>query len=116
MFPKQNLNNVRTEFKEAKMKIFNSLLLVSLLCLLPATNIYAQLSEITQQIPQFEAISINKADASLLTKLPGIGNKKAEAIVEYRDKNGEFTSIDDLTKVKGIGKKLMTKLEGKVKL
>ncbi len=48
-------------------------------------------------------VSINSAEASALAaELKGIGEKKAQAIVEYRKQNGPFKSIDDLEKVKGI--------------
>ena len=49
-------------------------------------------------------IDINTADAQLIaTSMKGVGLKKAQAIVEYRHKNGNFTSINELTNVKGIG-------------
>ena len=55
-----------------------------------------------------ELININKADAAAIAEnLSGIGQSKAVAIVEYRKANGNFTSIDDLTKVKGIGNKIL---------
>ena len=50
------------------------------------------------------AVNINTADAeSLATELNGIGETKAIAIVEYRQKNGPFKSADDMALVKGIG-------------
>lgn len=52
-------------------------------------------------------IDINTASESELTKLPGIGKSKAAAIVAHRAANGPFRSVDDLTKVKGIGAKTM---------
>jgi len=53
-----------------------------------------------------EPVDINTANAMTISKsLKGIGIKKAEAIVAYRDKHGKFKSVDDLAKVKGIGKK-----------
>ena len=52
----------------------------------------------------FAAVDINSATAAELDALKGIGPVKAKAIVEYREKNGPFKSVDDLTKVKGIGK------------
>lgn len=56
------------------------------------------------------AVNINTADAETLAKeLNGIGVKKAEAIVEYREKNGAFKSVESLTKVKGIGLKTVEK-------
>ena len=55
-------------------------------------------------------VNINTADAkTLATNIKGIGDKKAEAIVQYRDKHGLFKSADDLIKVKGIGPNLVEK-------
>lgn len=58
-------------------------------------------------------VNINKADAKTIQTLKGIGPKKAEAIVDYREKNGKFESLSDLTKVKGISTKFLEKLEAK---
>ena len=55
-------------------------------------------------------VNINTADAkSLAANINGIGEKKAEAIVQYRKKHGPFKSADDLTNIKGIGPKLIEK-------
>ena len=55
-------------------------------------------------------VNINSADAKTIAdSLDGIGLKKAQAIVDYRTKNGNFTSIDDLAKVSGIGAKTIAK-------
>jgi competence protein ComEA len=54
-------------------------------------------------------IDINSADAKSLTLLKGIGEKRAEAIVKYREANGNFKSIDELSKVKGISKSIIDK-------
>jgi len=52
------------------------------------------------------AVNINTADAvSLQSELKGIGLKKAEAIVAYREAHGNFQSVEDLANVKGIGMK-----------
>lgn len=58
-------------------------------------------------VPAFaEPVDINTADAATLVKaMKGIGPAKAQAIVAYRQANGPFKSIQDLTRVKGIGKK-----------
>jgi len=50
-------------------------------------------------------ININTSSAKELTGLKGIGEKTAQAIVAYRDKNGPFKAIEDIKKVKGIGDK-----------
>lgn len=53
-----------------------------------------------------EPIDINKADADTIAKsLKGIGPKKAEAIVQYRQANGPFKSLQDIERVSGIGPK-----------
>ena len=54
-------------------------------------------------------IDINSADAKTLESLNGIGPAKAEAIVDYRTKNGPFKTVDDLEKVSGIGKATLDK-------
>jgi len=55
-------------------------------------------------------VDINTADAkTLAANINGIGEKKAEAIVEYREKHGPFKSANDLTKIKGIGPKIVEK-------
>ena len=56
------------------------------------------------------AVNINTADQKTLASLPGIGTTKAEAIVQYRKTNGEFKTIEELAKVKGIGAKTVEKL------
>ncbi len=56
------------------------------------------------------SVNINTADAETLTSsLSGIGEKKAVAIVDYRNQNGPFQSIDELTMVKGIGESILEK-------
>jgi competence protein ComEA len=53
-------------------------------------------------------VDVNTADAKTLAReLDGIGQAKAEAIVSHREKNGPFKSVEDLAKVKGLGKKLI---------
>lgn len=55
-------------------------------------------------------ININKASAQQLSALPGVGAKKANAIVQYRELNGDFSSLEELTNVKGIGPKMLEKM------
>lgn len=53
-------------------------------------------------------VDINKADAATIAKeLQGVGLSRAQAIVDYRTKNGAFKSADDLRNVKGIGQKTL---------
>ncbi len=60
-------------------------------------------------------VNINTADAPTLSKnIKGVGMKKAQAIIDYREKNGKFNKIEDLMKVKGIGVKLLEKNTGSI--
>lgn len=56
-------------------------------------------------------VNINEATAAELSGLPGVGEKIAERIVEYRNKKGNFHHVDDLQNVKGIGKKMFAKIK-----
>ena len=56
-------------------------------------------------------VNINTASKKELDALPGIGEVLAQRIIEYRSANGPFRSVDDLTKVKGIGAKTLEKLK-----
>ena len=61
-------------------------------------------------------ISINKASLSELMTLSGIGEKKAKAIIEYRENNGLFKDIKDITNVSGIGNSIFDKIKDSIKL
>jgi competence protein ComEA len=62
-------------------------------------------------IPAWAAVDLNTATQSQLETLDGVGPKKAEAIIEYRKKNGAFKSTSDLDKVPGFGAKTVDKLK-----
>ena len=60
-------------------------------------------------------VNVNTADAAAIAStLTGVGVKKAEAIVAYREANGRFDAPADLTKVKGIGPSIVAKNAGKI--
>lgn len=56
-------------------------------------------------------ISINQADKEQLKKVPGIGDVTAQKIIDYREKNGGFKSIDELKKIDRIGDKTYNKIK-----
>jgi len=62
-------------------------------------------------------VNLNSADAATLAKeLDGIGPAKAQAIIEFRQKNGPFRSPEDLLKVEGIGEKVLEQNRGNIRL
>lgn len=62
-------------------------------------------------------VSINQADAeALASMLNGVGLKKAEAIVRYREQNGPFSEIDQLQEVPGIGPSLVERNRDRLKM
>ena len=77
------------------MKTYYSFLL-TLFCVVFSFNVFAT------------PVNINSADAAAIdAAMKGVGAKYAAAIVAYRTKNGPFKRVDDLTKVKGIGPKVV---------
>lgn len=60
-------------------------------------------------------VNINQADAGTIEReLQGIGPAKARAIVDYRENNGPFETVEDLLKVKGIGPKVLEDNRGNI--
>ena len=78
------------------MKIVRNLAAVLLFCL-PAA------------LSAGEAVNINTADKKTLMALSGIGDAFAERIIEYREENGGFKVIEELTNIRGIGQTLVEK-------
>ena len=59
---------------------------------------------------QAAPININNADAKAIAKaLNGVGKVKSEAIIQYREEHGAFGSADELTKVRGVSRKIVEK-------
>ena len=59
-------------------------------------------------------ININTASAGELTSLSGIGQSRADAIIEYRQSNGKFQSIEDIMKIPGIKQGIFNKIKNKI--
>lgn len=84
------------------MTRFNNTILLSLALILSltlhSTNVWAQ------------SLNINQADKAAIVKyLNGIGPKKAQAIINYREQYGDFSKLSQLSQVKGIGAKTIEK-------
>jgi competence protein ComEA len=56
-----------------------------------------------------DPVDINSASASDLEKVPGIGPSLSKRIIEFREKNGPYSSVEDLLKIQGIGEKSLAR-------
>ena len=75
-------------------------------------KIYEQLSAPVQPL----VVNLNSASVRELQKLKGIGEVTANAIVAYREENGDFSSTEDLLNVKGIGQATLEKIRPYISL
>lgn len=64
--------------------------------------------------PVFAAVNINTATQSELEAVKGLGPAKAQAIIQHREANGNFKSLDELDNVKGFGKASIDKMKGEL--
>jgi competence protein ComEA len=86
------------------MKPLISVVLSLLLVCLAAPMSFAEAEpDSGAELASLEAININTADVETLTRLEGIGEKKAQAIVTWREENGDFVSVEQLVEISGIG-------------
>lgn len=74
----------------------------------------AERTTFTQNAVSNGKININQADSTTLQEIPGIGPATADKIIQYRDANGRFQSIEDLKNVSGIGEKTFEKMKDKI--
>ena len=115
-----NAPNKRSLANVIKSYVFYGVVAISMLfnsvhaapCFDNAQSAYNYL--LTQETAQSQArtqtsININRATEAELVGLDGVGSSKAQAIILYREMFGGFKSVDELTKVKGIGAKTVEK-------
>jgi len=70
-----------------------------------------------QQTKSLISVNINSANAEAIAEvLKGVGKKKAQAIIEYRKKNGDFKAVEEIASVKGIGAATIAKNYNRIKL
>ncbi|MEW6455198.1 MAG: ComEA family DNA-binding protein [Acidobacteriota bacterium] len=77
-----------------------------LLVFSPVVKAETQAQKTDAKAQEVKKININTASAEELATLPRLGPKKAQLIVDFRKKNGNFQRIEDVMKVKGIGEKM----------
>ena len=75
-----------------------------------------QISDGSSSTPNGDVININTANKEQLMKISGVGKTKAEAIISFREKNGDFKKKEDITKVRGIGKATFEKIKDKIEV
>ena len=75
-----------------------------------------QISDSGTSSSSCDVININTANLEQLMKISGVGKTKAEAIISYREKNGDFKKKEDITKVRGIGKATFEKIKDKIEV
>ncbi len=98
--------------KETEMKkMIFVMLLLTLSFVTPTSFTFAASDASSNQSQvQLGKININTANEQALCQVPGIGPKTAQSIQVYREKNGNFQRLEDLTSVKGIGPKTLDKM------
>lgn len=84
------------------------LLLLSATQQVIATEQAQQLAPVSQLV--VEKLDVNKASNNQLAAIKGIGIKKAQAIIDYRQEHGDFSQLDQLMHVKGIGQATLEKI------
>jgi competence protein ComEA len=89
------------------------LVLIGALALISSAPVDAQTMPPGNPAPKGSepTVNLNTATLSQLTALPGVGERTAQLIIEYRDANGPFKRIEDLMNVRGIGEKVFLRLK-----
>lgn len=81
----------------------------------PAVSGWAQASK-GSEVAVGDTVNLNKATVEELQAVRGIGPSLAERIVDYREANGKFESLDELIEVRGIGEKKLEKIKSRITL
>lgn len=91
------------------MKTWTTFTFLLLFCAISFTSNAFYIDEGTPSVEAqaLQFVNINKADLETLSLLKGVGEKRAQAIISYRELNGDFASIDELRNIKGIGDKVL---------
>ncbi len=107
------------EFDMQQLKSLIKVLILSSITLAPMWQVSAIADETKSLIAmeQMASVNINTASIQELSMgLTGIGIKRAERIVKYRETNGNFKSVDELMNIKGIGEKVLAKNRERITL
>jgi len=106
--------NIKTHTK-SYLKSCSAMVIFSLLTFTSASSIaqsdviqQTNASAVTQTKELTTVIYLNNSSMEQLETLKGVGHKKAQAIIAYREQVGSFKSVEEITQVKGIGEKVLS--------
>jgi competence protein ComEA len=107
----ENMNN--------PLKVLSSVLITTSLSLLlllnPAVNAKdSPVIGMSKEVANQQMVNLNNSSLAELLTLKGVGQTKAKAIIDYRQQVGQFKSVKELTKVSGVGNKIVS--ENKTRL
>jgi len=107
---KQLKPHTTSYFKRCSLIVFASLLTLNSVISVaqPKTTEPVKTTAVTQEKNQTSMIYLNNSSVEQLITLKGIGHKKAQAIIAYREQVGAFKSVTELIQVKGIGEKILS--------
>jgi len=93
--------------------ILSSLFVICLTLFLGATIVSSQGNEemMDKKEMMMEKVNINTADMEQLMQLPGVGEGTARKIIDYRNSNGQFKTVDQIKSIPGIGDKKYEKMK-----
>ena len=77
------------------------------------TNIKNDISETEKEVIN-NKVNINAASVEVIAQLDGIGEKMAQRIIDYREANGDFNAIEEITLVSGIGQKKFEEIKDSI--
>jgi len=99
------------------MKLLSTILFTLFFALNFSQPLMAKTASVKSSKEQTISVNLNKAGAKEIAKaLKGVGMKKAQAIVEYREKHGDFKAVEELASVKGIGVATIAKNHERISL
>jgi competence ComEA-like helix-hairpin-helix protein len=96
-----------SRFDSVMRRILGISLLVLLLYQYPPTTWFADPPDTPKPEPLTLSVDLNRADIREISLLPGVGPKLAQRIVDDRDTNGLYESVEQLDRVPGIGVKML---------
>jgi len=94
--------------------ILNKIIVTVLILFTATVMVYGHALAEMKSGPDTAMININEASVTELAGLNGIGKTRAEAIIAYRSEHGKFENVDDMKKVKGVGKKTFEKISNRI--